>query len=164
MKFSRTEKILLIIISVLIFLILTGTIAGLIKKGINKKENTPEVLISKGKAVNLAEPVNTDIVTYYQTGTFRTLVQPDPDAETGTVMVVTPWIAYPEGDSVFYEEIARKKVLIKGIFTNYFSEKTMSEILSLGESRIVSELLSEINSNLSLGQISDIYFTDFIFL
>lgn len=79
-------------------------------------------------------------------------------------MVVTPWIAYPEGDTVFFEELSRKTGVIKGIFTQFFTGHTQKEILSFGEEKIKSEILTQINELLSLGQVTDLYFTDFLFL
>jgi len=156
------NRILLIIIGILITIVFVGTIFGVS----SKKEKTPEVLISQGKAVNLAAPANTDIVEYYQLQTIRIITAKDEKIkdDTGCAFVISPWLAYPMGDTVFYEEIARKQGTIKGIFTKYFAEKTQAQILSLGEERINNDLLTQINQQLSLGQIQSIFFTDFIFL
>lgn len=156
------NRILLVIIGVLIALFFIGTIFGVA----NKKDKTPEVLISQGKAVNLAAPANTDVVEYYQLQTIRIITAVDEKIkdDTGCAFVISPWLAYPMGDTVFYEEIARKQGAIKAIFRQYFAEKTQAQILGLGEESINKELMQKINEQLSLGQIQSIFFTDFIFL
>jgi len=156
----KLERILLIIIGALLGLLICGTLVGLNKK----KHNTPEVLVSQGKAENLTAPKNTDVQAYYELGSIRIVTASDEKDQTGTAMVISPWVAYPEGDTVFYEEIARKRGVIKGIFTQFFTEHTRAEILSYGETKIEEELKTSINAQLALGKISDIYFTDFLFL
>ena len=79
-------------------------------------------------------------------------------------MIISPWLAYPAGDTVFYEEIARKQGVIKSIFTSYFSMRTRDQILSETEEKIIEVLMEEINEKLSLGKISNIYYTDYLFL
>ena len=86
------------------------------------------------------------------------------DSSTGSPMVITPWIAYPEGDTVFFEELSRKTGIIKGVFSQFFTSHTQKEILSFGEEKIKRYLLEQINEMLSLGQVTDLYFTDFLFL
>lgn len=159
-EFSNFQKILISIILALVLVILVGTIIALS----SKSKNTPEVLIQQGKATSLMAPSDSDEVTYYELGSIRILTKGNADDQTGTLFVVSPWIAYPAGDTVFYEELARKRGLIKGMFQSYFTERTKNEILSETEEKIEIVLKDEINAQLSLGQISDIYFTDYIFL
>ncbi|MCR4741576.1 MAG: hypothetical protein K5866_01720 [Treponema sp.] len=162
MKTETFNRILLVIIGALIALIFCGTIIGLARK----KTQTPQLLVSKGKAINLAAPANTEIIEYYDLSTIRIVTNPDKNKKDdfGSAMVISPWLAYPKGDTVFFEEIARKQGALKAVFTQYFAEKTQAEILSLGEAKITSDLLAKLNALLSLGKISDIFFTDFIFL
>lgn len=157
------NKILVGIIGGLAAVILVGTIYGVIKKN---KTPTPEILVSQGKAMNLAAPADDNIVDYYDLGKIRTVTTPDSSIkdDTGTAMVIDPWLAYPDGDTVFYEELARKRGVIKAIFTAYFSSHTKKDLLSATETVIVSDLLAQINAELSLGKVSDIYFTDYLFL
>ncbi len=154
------NKILLVIIAVLLFIILSGTIAVLA----GKKKQTPEVLISQGKAVSLMAPSNTDEVSYFELGTLRiSTAQADSD-EGGSLMVLSPWLAYPAGDTVFFEELSRKSGAMKGIFQAYFSARTKNQLLTETEEKIEQIIKQEINADLALGQISDIYFTDYLFL
>ena len=154
------NKILLGIIAALLLLILIGTIAGLILR----KNNTPAVLIEQGKAVSLMAPSNTDEVAYFELGTIRISTAKADSDEGGTIMILSPWLAYPAGDTVFFEELSRKSGSIKGIFQAYFSARTKNQLLTETEEKIVRVILDEINADLALGKISDIYFTDYLFL
>ena len=154
------NKILLAIIAGLLLVILIGTIAGLAKK----KQQTPQVLISQGKAVSLMAPSNTDEVTYYELGTIRVSCASEASDEGGSILVISPWLAYPAGDTVFYEELFRKSGSLKGFFQAYFSARSKNQLLTETEEKIVEIIKDEINADLALGKISDIYFTDYIFL
>ena len=154
------NKILLGIIASLLFFILIVTIAGLILS----KNNTPEALISQGKAVSLMAPSDTDEVAYFELGTIRISTARSDSEESGTIMIISPWLAYPAGDTVLYEELSRKSGLIKGIFQAYFSARTKNQLLTETEERISQIIIEEINADLALGKISDIYFTDYLFL
>ena len=154
------NKILLGIIAGLLLLILIGTIVGLA----GKKKNTPEVLISQGKAVSLMAPSATDEVAYFELGTIRISTARADSEEGGTIMILSPWLAYPAGDTVFYEELSRKSGSIKGIFQAYFSARTKNQLLTETEERISQVIIEEINADLALGKVSDIYFTDYLFL
>lgn len=189
MNNEKVNKILMGIIAGLLLAILVGTITGLVSKHNNK----PEVLIAKGQAENLAPPVDTTEIAYFDLGRMRIIPEgpssqeddqhtdgdssntegsnsnthggePSEDSSLSTVMIITPWLAYPAGDTVFYEEISRKQGVIKSVFTTYFSTKTKTEILSMPEEKIIAFLIEEINEKLSLGEISNIFFTDYIFL
>lgn len=162
MEFNKTEKILISIIFGLVLVIIVGTIAA----KISQKNNAPEVLISKGKAVSLMAPSDTTETAYFELGKMRIITKAEKkaDDEPGTVLVVSPWLAYTAGDTVFYEELARKRGLMKGEFQSYFSERTKNQLLSETEDKIESELLENLNSQMALGKITDIYLTDYIFL
>ena len=154
------DKVLTIIIALLVILIITGTIYGLS----NKKKQTPEVLLSQGKAVSLMAPSDSDEVAYYELGTIRVSTAGEDSNENGTVIILSPWLAYPAGDTVLYEELSRKSGAFRGIFQAYFSSRTKNQLLSETEEKISQVILDEINADLALGAISDIYFTDYLFL
>ena len=161
-KKVKLDYILYAIIIGLLIVLIIGTITGLA----NKRNSEPEVLLQQGKAVNLSKPANTDIVSYYEIGNIR-IVTPSEEPENeqeGCVLVVNPWLSYAEGDTVFYEEIARKRGVIKGICTTYFSERSKNHLLSITEKKVEQELMELINAQLSLGKVQDVYFTDYIFL
>ena len=154
------NKILISIVAFLIAVIALGTLFAVL----NKKQQTPEKLISEGKAVSLMAPSDSDEVAYYELGTLRVSTASSDSEENGTIMVISPWLAYPAGDTVFYEELSRKNGSLRGIFMAYFSARTKNQLLSETEEKIEALLREEINADLALGKISDIYFTDYLFL
>ncbi|MCR5187710.1 MAG: hypothetical protein K6C97_02150 [Treponema sp.] len=160
LRFSNFEKVLLAIILGLVLAIILGTIAA----KAHQKTQTPEVLISKGKAVSLMAPADDEEIAYYELGTLRIVTAQEKEEELTSVLVISPWLAYPAGDTVFFEEIARKKGLVKGLFQAYFSSRTKNQLLEETEVKIEDNLKNQINAQFSLGQISDIYLTDYIFL
>ena len=164
---KKLDKILSIIVIILLITIFAGTVFALLK---NKKSfQKQKQLISQGKAVSLMAPKNDNQFSYFNLGSLRVLTKPENDSlqETqnmGTVLLVTPWISYPSDDTIFFEEISRKKTVIAGIIQDYFSDYSKLELLTQTEVKIEENLLQKINSHLSLGKIQQIYFTDFIFL
>ena len=165
----KLNTVLYSIIIALVIVLIIGTITGLAKKN---ESLSDEVLLQQGKAINLSAPANTDFVAYYEIGSIRIVttknsnneVNSQNDLENTCVLVVNPWVSYAEGDTVFYEEIARKRGVIKGICTTYFSERSKEYLLSITETKVEQELMELINAQLSLGKIQDLYFTDYIFL
>lgn len=165
----KLNTVLYSIIIALVIVLIIGTITGLVKKN---ESPSDEVLLQQGKAINLSAPANTDFVAYYEIGSIRIVttknsnneVNSQNDLENTCVLVVNPWVSYAEGDTVFYEEIARKRGVIKGICTTYFSERSKDHLLSITETKVEQELMDLINAQLSLGKIQDLYFTDYIFL
>ena len=166
MALSKTEllnKVLVAIIIFLLIVIVTGTL--IVNLSPPKAPASPRELIAQGKAVNLAAPADTSDIAYFELGTLRiTTLNKDEDNMLGIGMVLSPWLAYPAGDSVFYEELMRKKGVLKAVFQHYFSDQTKDQILSQPEESINSTLLAQVNEKLSLGKVSDIYFTDYLFL
>ncbi|MBP5174723.1 MAG: flagellar basal body-associated FliL family protein, partial [Treponema sp.] len=84
-------------------------------------------------------------------------------SDAGTLLIVSPWFSYPEGDIQLFEEIAQKDRLIKTIISNYFMSYTKSDLISKGEKKIKEELRDQINDQLVLGKINSVYFDQYIF-
>ncbi|MCI5606803.1 MAG: flagellar basal body-associated FliL family protein [Treponema sp.] len=161
----KLNQILYIVIGFLVFVLISGTIAGISNRNTNKDELTSlQKLLNQGQAVNLNAPVNTDEVSYFEFSSIRIVSKPEKNENNGVAFVITPWLAYPQGDTVFYEELSKKRTEIRKIFSDYFSTKTKKEILERSEEKITKELISLINERLSLGKIRSIYFTNYIFL
>lgn len=166
MKRNILNSILITIITLLILIIIGGTMVSVLIK-----RNEPKVSIEiKNPTEKEIESLNKrnskQVSAYTGLGQLRILTSPDYEKENdiGKTLILSPWFTYPENDTVFYEELARKKNLTIGIITNYFSTKTQQQILKTTEEKIKADLLSLINSQLSLGQIIDVYFTDYLFL
>lgn len=164
----KLENTLMAVAIALVLLITVGTCVGLAKKSqanVTAGSKTAQNLISKGKAHALNAPVSDDVTAYFELGTIRLTTAADKKKGTdGTTIVISPWISYPAGDDVFYEELSRKRSVIKGLFSAYFTERTKGQLLGKTEEKICAELLEQINSRLSLGKITGINFTDYIFL
>ena len=166
--FSKSDIVLFSVIGFLVLVIVSGTIIGLASKkaapGKNLRDADPEP--TPREIENLNKYSDSPIAAYTGLGTIRCITAPatdDPD-DAGTAVVITPWLSYPEDDTVFFEELARKRLIITGIFTNYFNAYTKVELLSRTEEKIKQDIMEQINEQMSLGKISGIYFTDYIFL
>ena len=164
------EKTLTVIASVLVVLIAAGTFVGLAKKSrtdVDAGSKTAQNLIAKGKAHALNAPVENEETGYFELGTIRILTAADKsDKEKnsqGTVMVVSPWLSYKKGDEVFYEELSKKRNVFKAVFSSYFTQYSKKELLSKTEEKISQEILEQINARLSLGKVTGINFTDYMF-
>lgn len=158
-----------ILIYSLLGIIIAGTIFAGIKKLTNDDINesqpitlTPIPETTELQSLNKKSEKN--ISTYTGFGTLRAVTKIEEGEDFGVALVLTPWFSYTEEDSSFYEELSKKRILMIGIFTNYFSSKTYNQLQKLTEEKIKADLLELINSQLSLGKISQIYFTDFIYL
>lgn len=174
LKLSKFELILTAVIALLMIVIMGVTVVTLVtqrgKPGKNLRDADPEPTAKEIE--NLNKKLDDKIAAYTGLGTIRCITAPENDSSQnssdelniGTAVVITPWLAYPEGDTVFYEELARKRILINGIFTNYFAMRTKNQLLAMPEEKIKLEIMNEINSSMTLGKISQIYFTDYIFL
>ncbi len=166
LKLSKTDIILYSIIAALVLVILSGTIIGFASKkaepGKNLRDADPAPTVREIE--NLNKHSDSKIAAYTGLGTIRCLTAPQDEEDIGTAVVITPWLSYPEDDTVFFEELARKRLLITSVFTTYFSSYTKNELLSRTEDKIKEELQDKINEQLSLGKILQIYFTDYIFL
>lgn len=172
---KKLDLILYTVIGILIAVILSGALWGVRNKKTEKSSSqTENELISldspkKGteKGISpLQKKANTKSSTYSEIGQIRAVTKAEENSETGTgiPVVVTPVLSYPEGDSVFFEELSGKRLVIKDIFRVYFSSRTRAELISKTEDQIKKEILEEINSELNLGKILDIFFNDYIFL
>lgn len=161
---TKLERILYYIIAAIISLIILVTIVASIVNLVSKKKNQliSDPLPTEIESLNKKNGEEMAAFTGISTIRATTLASPDSD-ENPAILVLSPWFSYPEEDTEFYEELSRKRTLITSIITYYFSSKTKEEIIALPEETIKGDLLTEINGNLSLGKISQLYFTDFIF-
>ena len=165
-NFSKSDIVLFSIIGALVLIILFGTVIGLASRkaapGKNLRDADPAP--TPREIENLNKKLDDKIAAYTGLGTIRCITAPENEEDIGTAVVITPWLSYPEGDTVFFEELARKRLIITGIFTSYFGAYTKVELLSRTEDKIKQDILEQINEQMSLGKISGIYLTDYIFL
>ena len=166
MQKSNLDKILFGIICSILSLIVLITVIGFATKKASFGKNLRDADPSPEKIQAISKQNNTNLAAYTGLGTIRVLTSPDSNIEgdIGTVVVLTPWLSYPEGDTVFFEELSRKRLVILAVINSYFVEQTKNQLLSISEEKIKADLISKINDQLSLGKISGIYFTDYMFL
>jgi flagellar FliL protein len=79
-------------------------------------------------------------------------------------VIITPYFTYQNGDTELNEELNMKMRHFRTVFSDYFSAHTQQELLELGEQTIKAELTEQINSELVLGKIKNLYFSEYIFL
>ena len=155
--------VLTIVAIALALIILFGTAIALVnpqrklEAGYRRADPTPQKVINKSKKKNAA------VAAYTSIGEIRTVTKREDNQANGTVMVIIPWFSYPEGDTVLYEELVQKTRQFRSIFTEYFSSNTKGELFQKGEDVIKEELKERINEELVLGDITDIYFSDYLF-
>lgn len=162
---TKTERILIYIIAGIIAFIILGTIGVLLGRAIaSNKERVPDP--TPDQIESLYKDASQSMAAYTGLGKIRTSSKPETDNENdyGTLIVVSPWFSYPKDDTEFFEELSRKRVLITGLITNYFTSHTKSQLDQIPEEEIKATLLSQINAQLSLGKLGDLYFTDYIFI
>lgn len=150
-----------VLIGVAALVFLSGLIAFFVRKdriGENYRKTDPSV----EKVINRSKRTKDTVSAYTNLGQLRITIRQDTDKDS-SVLVISPWFSYPQGDTAFEEEIAKKERQIKAIFADYFSSYTKKELLKKGEDQIKQELKDTINSQLVLNQIKDLYFNEYIF-
>lgn len=160
------NKILLIVIGVIAGIILLGTIIGFFVKGGKPGKNLRTPDPEPTEIENLNKQRNEQNAAFTEIKTMRIVTTSDatnPD-DHGATLVLTPWISYPEENTEFYEELSRKRQLISGTITSYFSTKSKNQILSTSEDEIKQDIMNDLNNQMTLGKIEQLYFTDYLFL
>lgn len=147
------NKILVAVAVFLFLMILSTTIAV--------KAKSPALPVVKAQP---QKPLKDNLYSYKNLGRLRAVTAPEKDKKSGTTVVLTPLISYTKDDKEFFEELSRKNAMIKSIFVNYFSARTVSQLKSKSDQQIKTELLSGLNEILVLNKIQDIYFEELIFL
>lgn len=163
-KFTKFQRILIYIITSILLIIILGTVIGLVTKKARPGKYLRTQDPSPLEIRSLSKKAGQEMSAFSGIGTLRILTTSEKEEEAGSILVVTPWFTYPQEDTSFFEELSRKNRLIESIFTSYFSNHTEKQLISKGEEQIKSELKSQINNQLTLGQIIDLYFTDYIFI
>ena len=132
------------------------------KPGKNLRTADPE----PGEIINRSETGNGKVAAFTGLGRIRAVTKPNPrkNGGLGIPVVITPWFSYPDGDTVFYEELSRKSTAMQVIISQYFSHYTEDELRVMGEERIKTDLLEQLNSRFSLGKLTAVYFSDYIYL
>lgn len=157
LKLSAVQRVLLYTCIFIVSFILITTCALLISgrfkpgKTLRKTDIQPEELSQTTVAGNQE--------AFTGLGTIRTGTHDKPSVP----IVITPFFSYPADDTQYYEELCRKTDRISLLIKNYFAEFTKEQLLENGEQKVKKDLLQLINDELVLGQISTLYFEQYIF-
>ncbi len=157
----ETNTILTAIVIALCALIFISSVIAIIagkRPGMNLRRSDPA-------SVEQIKGADDNLSAFKEFTTLRIITMPNEDSQgNASILVVTPWLSYEGSDSAFYEELVSRKRLFTSFFVEYFSSRSKNALLSIGEKNIKRELLDKFNSELRLGQLSAIYFDDYIFL
>lgn len=157
----ETNTILTAIVIALCALIFISSVIAIIagkRPGMNLRRSDPA-------SVEQIKGADDNLSAFKEFTTLRIITMPNEDSQgNASILVMTPWLSYEGGDSAFYEELVSRKRLFTSFFVEYFSSRSKNALLSIGEKNIKQELLDKFNSELRLGQLSAIYFDDYIFL
>ena len=155
---SKLNKILLSILIYLGLIIIITTILAFAQKRTRFNNKLPITKTS-------VEEINNSEMLESFTGLGRIRLSTKVDSKGKNIpLIVTPWFSYPKGDEQFFEELSKKSSIIKSIIIQYFSLYTEKELYAIDETELKQNLLSQINQHLILGQIENIYFSEYIFL
>lgn len=123
---------------------------------------------SPGKDLRQADPspesISDQFGTFTEMGQIRTFTAGDPNVTEVAAVVIEPWFSYENKDTAFYEELSGKRRKIQSIIVDYFSQRSLSKLKSMGETYIKDELLEMINHELVMGSISALYFETYLFI
>ena len=139
-------KVLIVIVVILVVILIAGTIYGLAKRGKTTLANPPS-------ETNGAAEEN----IFSSLGTLRI---PTADSESETVIISVAF-PYNKNDRPFSEELASRISWFKTTITNYLGAFTAEEFDALDADVIKAEILRRFNAELRLGQIRELYITDF---
>lgn len=84
--------------------------------------------------------------------------------ESQAMVILRAWFAYEGGGTEFREELSGKRRKIRGLIADYFQGRTYGQLLDGGEGKVKGDLLRLINGELSMGEISAVYFEEYLFL
>ncbi|MCL1927985.1 MAG: flagellar basal body-associated FliL family protein [Treponema sp.] len=138
-------KVLIVIIAVLVIILITGTIYGLVKR---EKPANPPPASETGVEENI----------FSSLGTLRVPTAGN-DPETVIISIAFP---YNKNDRPFAEELASRISWFKTAIFDYLGNFTAEEIETMDTDTINQELLKRFNAELRLGQIRELYITDFM--
>lgn len=98
----------------------------------------------------------------YELERIRAVTQ-EEDGKT-SIVIITPYLYYTAGDTEFLEELKQKHSVLKNTVIKYFSSNTKTSLVELGDAKVKEQLLRELNLTLSLSEIKELYFSEYLFL
>jgi flagellar basal body-associated protein FliL len=158
-KASNAERgfftALLSLAGALVGLLLIGTIFALIRS----PAAGPILKLGKSEIVTTTRTAeNDDIRVFSELGRLRI---PLSNSSTLILSIAFPYLA---DDIAFTEELAAKIDDFRRIATDYFSSLPSEKITKIDEETAKTEILSLYNTNLRLGRIETLYFSDMMII
>ncbi|MCL2277644.1 MAG: hypothetical protein FWC21_07070 [Treponema sp.] len=163
-KASRVVYIALLSITcLLIFLLLIGTIIGLIRQGnepliILGNTNPTEQTGGLNQRVSGGSSLSDDIRIYTEIGRLRV-----PLANS-SILILSIVFPYSASDIAFTEELAARVIDFRILATDYFQSLPPQALIQIDEDTAKKELLRMFNSALRLGSVETIYFEDLLMI
>jgi flagellar FliL protein len=154
----RIATVLQAILCILAGVIVLGTIVAFASK-----QAEPGADLRRSEKMPKSTGNQNSGTAYTSLGQMRVSTLSENAESDGDLVIVTAWFSYPAGDSAFGEEIFQKTRKIKSVVTDYFPRHTKKELLDIGEDAVKKELARNINAELVLGAIENVYFDDYIF-
>ena len=140
-------RVLLVVAGVLVFILIAGTIYGLVKRGKTAGPlPVPETSVEEALFSGL--------------GTMR-IPTADPEPET---LIIRIAFHYNKNDKPFSEELVSRISAFKTTTSEYLGAFTGEEITDMDTDMVKTELLKRYNTQLSLGKIKELFILDFMLL
>ena len=144
------------LIGALIVILAIGTIYAFVRP----PNSSPLFKLGKSAKTGTAGTVqqNGDIRVFSGMGRLRI---PLSNASTMIISIAFP---YSASDTAFTEELAAKIGELRTLASGYFSTLSAEEAANMDEETAKREILSRFNTNLRLGRIQELYFTDMVII
>ena len=152
-----TYIVLLSIIGILILLLITGTIAGLVRS----RNAEPLIRFGNSSQTNQAQLQDDDIRIYSGLERLRMTLA------DSSILILSIAFPYTANDTAFTEELAARVNDFKIIAIDYFTTLPVDAVQSkvqIDEESAKREILWRFNNSLRLGRIEIIYFHDMMVL
>ena len=154
MNFSKLNSILYICICSVILIIITVSLIFFGKDIYRRK-----TLILQNQQ-QIEKNLESKSTFYNDFGKIRTFTSDNSKIP----VVFVPIFKYEKNNDPLFEEICQKKPKLKNIMASYFTNKTKKQLNSIGDEAIKNQILLQINEELSMGTIEELYFEEFLIL
>jgi len=154
-RLELISRIMEIIVILLALSLIGGTVYTFIFH--NKKEKREEAAIESSEA--LSPPSELDGIF---TGLGR--IRASTSAPETATVILSVAFPYPSTDKAFSSELAARIGDFRGVTMSYFESFSVEELRQKDEAAIKTELLKRFNDLLRLGEISTLYFSDYLII
>ena len=154
MNFSKLNSILYICICSVILIIITVSLIFFGKDIYRRK-----TLILQNQQ-QIEKNLESKSTFYNDFGKIRTFTSDNSKIP----VVFVPIFKYAKNNDPLFEEICQKKTKLQNIMASYFTNKTKKQLNSIGDEAIKNQILLQINEELSMGKIEELYFEEFLIL